>query len=170
QNELSFDGYHKDAKDIYLVKMKFQANEEANPLTSLPVADALKSNRDVAYVARMGRWSGTLNVDGNLFDDKTGIAVDSNWFKIFDYKVVSGDISSFNRNPFSIIFTQSKAKQLFGNKDPIGQIVKLDTTLYQVSAIVNDNPVNSSLQFDMLVPMAARLAHRRGDNNNWSNL
>lgn len=170
QNELSFDGYHKDAKDIYLVKMRFQANEEANPLTSLPVADALKSNRDVAYVARMGRWSGTLNVDGNLFDDKTGIAVDSNWFKIFDYKVVSGDISSFNRHPFSIIFTQSKAKQLFGNKDPIGQIVKLDTTLYQVSAIVNDNPVNSSLQFDMLVPMAARLAHRRGDNNNWSNL
>jgi putative ABC transport system permease protein len=42
--------------------------------------------------------------------------------------------------------------------------------LYQVRAIVKDNPVNSSLQFDMLVPMAARLAYRKSDNNNWGNL
>ena len=169
QNELSFDNYHKEAKDIYLVQMKFNLGEP-NPLTSLPVADVLKKERNVAYVARMGRWAGILNVNGNLFDEKTGVAVDSEWFKIFDYKVVSGDIYSFNNNPFSLIFTQSKAKQLFGNKNPIGQIVKLDTTLYQVRAIVKDNPINSSLQFDMLVPMAARLAHRSRDNNNWGNL
>jgi len=169
QNELSFDNYHKDAKDIYLVQMKFNI-DEPNPLTSLPVAEVLKKERDVAYVARMGRWAGTLNVHGNLFDEKTGVAVDSNWFKIFDYNVIDGDINSFNSNPFSLIFTQSKAKQLFGNKEPVGQIVKLDTTLYQVRAIVKDNPINSSLQFDMLVPMAARLAYRRSDNNNWGNL
>jgi putative ABC transport system permease protein len=170
QNELSFDDYHKDAKDIYLIQTKFNTNDQANSLTSLPVADVLKRNRDVEYVARMGWWSGTLNADGNLFNEKKGVAVDSGWFKIFDYKVVSGDINSFNANPFSLIFTQSKARQLFGDKNPIGQIVKLDTTLYQVRAIVKDNPINSSLQFDMLVPMAARLAYRQSDNNNWGNL
>ncbi len=170
QNELNFDDYHKDAKDIYLIRMKFNTGNEASPLTSLPVADVLKRNSDVEYSARMGWWPGTLNVDGSLFNEKTGIAVDSNWFKIFNYSVVNGDINSFNRNPFSLIFTQSKAKQLFGNKNPIGQIVKIDTTLYQVRAIVKDNAINSSLQFDMLVPMAARLAYRKGDNNNWGNL
>jgi len=170
QNELSFDEYHKDAKDIYLVQMKFNTNDEANSLTPLPVADVLKNDRDVMHVARMARWPGILNVDGYFFDEKTGIAVDSDWFKIFDYRVVSGDINSFNRNPFSLIFTQSKAKQLFGIKNPIGQFVKMDTTLYEVRAIVKDNPINSSLQFDMLVPMAARLANRHVDHNNWSNL
>ena len=168
QNEVSFDDYHEDAKDIYLVQMKYNAGG-ASSITPLPLADALTQDRDVKYVARMATWPGTLNVDGNLFDEKTGVAVDSGWFKIFDYKVVSGDIHSFNSNPFSLILTQSKAVQLFGNKNPIGQIVKLDTTLYQVSAIVKDNPVNSSLQYDMFVPMAARLAYRKGDYNNWGN-
>jgi putative ABC transport system permease protein len=169
KNELSFDGYHKNAKDVFLVQREYIPSKEASPITPLPLADALKQNRAVEFVARMGRWPGILNVAGNLFDEKSGIAVDSDWFKIFDYTVVSGDIHSFNNNPFSIIFTQSKAKQFFGNKNPVGQVIKLDTTLYQVRAIVKDNPINSSLQFDMLVPMAGRLASRKRDLNNWGN-
>jgi len=170
QNELSFDDYHKEARNIYLVQSKFIGDEQANPLTSLPVAAALEKESKVMNVARMGWWAGTLNVDGQLSSQKTGIAVDGDWFKIFDYKVISGDIQSFNQHPFSIIFTESRAKQLFGDKDPIGQTVKLDTSLYEVKAIIQDNPVNSSIQFDMLVPMAARLAYRQGDQNNWGNL
>jgi len=169
QNELRFDSYHKDAKDIFLVQMKYKMDGAPGPLTSLPLADAIKEDHDAAYVARMGWWPGTLNVNGQLFDEKAGIAVDDDWFNIFHYDVVSGDTHSFNNNPFSLIFTQSKAKQLFGNNNPIGQIVKLDTTLYQVKAIVKDNPINSSLQFDMLVPMAARLAYKQYDKNNWNN-
>ncbi|WP_146217424.1 ABC transporter permease [Chitinophaga sp. S165] len=170
QNELSFDSYYKDAKDIYLVQMKFTGDDQANPLTSLPVAEALREETKVVNVARMARWMGTLNVNGQLFNQKTGIAVDNDWFEIFDYNVISGDVRSFNEHPYSVIFTQSRARQLFGDKDPVGQVIKLDTTLYQVKAIVKDNPVNSSIQFDMLVPMAARLAYRKGDYNNWTNL
>jgi putative ABC transport system permease protein len=170
QNELTFDSYHKDARDIYLVQMKFNTETESSPLTSLPVADAVNKDRGVAAVARMAWWAGTLHVNGRLFDEKGGIAVDSDWFKIFDYDVINGDIQSFNNHPYSLLFTQSKAKQLFGNTNPIGQIIKLDTTLYVVRAIVRDNPVNSSFQFDMLVPMAARMVHRQGDKNNWGNL
>jgi putative ABC transport system permease protein len=149
--------------------MKFGNSNEQMPLTSLPVADVVRKYPDAAYVARMGWWSGTLHVNGQAFDEKKGIAVDNDWFNIFDYDVVSGDIQSFSDNPFSLIFTESKAKQLFGNSNPVGQIIRLDTTPYVVRAIVKDNPVNSSFQFDMLAPMAARLAYRQGDHNNWEN-
>lgn len=170
QNELSFDSYHPNAGDIYLVQTKSNPSENPSSITSFPIANALEENHDVVYTARMAWWGGTLNVNGELFDLKeNGAAVDSSWFTIFHYEVVSGDLNSFNRNPYSIIFTESKAKQLFGNKNPIGQVVKLDTTLYQVKAIVKDNPINSSLQFDMLVPMAARMAHRQSDLTNWNN-
>lgn len=60
QNELSFDDYYKDSKDIYLIQMKFNTGGEASPLTSLPVAEALKRNRFVEYAARMGRWPGIV--------------------------------------------------------------------------------------------------------------
>jgi ABC-type antimicrobial peptide transport system permease subunit len=169
KNELSFDNYHSNAKDIYLVQIKFDPSDQPSGITAFPVADALKENADVAYSARMAPWGGTLNVNGALFDLKNGVAVDSDWFNIFHYEVVSGDLNSFNRNPFSIILTKSKAKQLFGDKNPIDQVIKLDTTLYQVKAVVKDNPINSSLQFDVLVPMAARMAYRKSDINNWGN-
>jgi putative ABC transport system permease protein len=170
QNELNFDNYHHNARDIYLVQTKDNPSGNANSITPFPLANALKENHDVAYTARMSWWGGTLNVNGELFDlGKSGAAVDSYWFNIFHYDVVSGDLNSFNRNPFSIIFTETKAKQLFGNKNPIDQTVKLDGTLYQVKAIVKDNPINSSLQFDMLVPMAARMTQRQSDLNNWNN-
>ena len=100
QNELSFDEYHKDANDIYLIRMKFNTEDEGSPLTSLPVADVLKRDRDVKHVARMTWRPGTLNVNGNSFYEKAGISVDSDWFKIFDYPVVSGDIHSFNTTLF----------------------------------------------------------------------
>nr|MDQ6903256.1 ABC transporter permease [Bacteroidota bacterium] len=119
QNEMSFDDYHKNAKDIYLVGMKFNIDDEASPLTSLPVADALKKDPDVVNVARVVGWYGTINVNGNLFDEKAGASVDRDWFDIFDYKIINGDINSFNSNPFSVIFTQSKATQLFGNTNPV---------------------------------------------------
>ena len=118
QNELRFDSYHKDAKDIFLVQMKYKMDDAPIPITSLPLADAIREDHDVAYVARMGWWSGTLNVNGQLFDEKAGIAVDNDWFNIFHYDVVSGDTHSFSDNPFSLIFTQSKAKQLIRKQQP----------------------------------------------------
>src|SRR5689334_794006 len=88
QNELSFDSYHKNAKDIYLVEMKFNFDAEASRITSMPVANALKTDPAVQHVARMTRCMGTLNVNGNIFDEKAGAVVDSDWFNIFNYHIV----------------------------------------------------------------------------------
>jgi len=170
QNELTFDGFNKDAKDIYLVKTDFGRGDGPDPLTALPVADAVRKVSGTAYIARMAPSHGTLKVNGRLFDEKASVVVDSDWFKILHYDVLSGDIQSFNNNPFSFILTQSKAKQLFGDKNPVGQFVRFDTSLYQVRTIVKDNPINSSFQFEMLAPMAARFAVRRGNQNDWGNL
>ncbi len=135
QNELSYDTYHKNAKDAFLVQMQFSPDDKASPITPLPLGEALRTARDVDLAARMAPWWGTFNVKGELFDEKAGIAVDSDWFNIFDYPVVSGEFRSFANNPSSIIFTQSRAKQLFGNDNPVGQVIRLDTTLYVVRAV-----------------------------------
>lgn len=167
QNELSFDSFHKDARDIYLVQTTFR--NEPSSITAFPVADAARKISGAKYAARMGWWTGILKTGEQMIDEKKGMAVDADWFKIFDYKVLSGNLDAFNNNPHSILFTETKAKQLFGKTDPIGQTIMLDTTLYQVRAVLKDNPINSSLQFDMMVPMAARMAHRKNDLTNWGN-
>jgi len=170
RNELTFDSYHKAAKDIYLVRTQYGTEKEASTLTALPVADAVNKISGTANIARMAPARVTLKVNGQWFDEKESVVVDSDWFKIFDYDVVSGDVQSFNNNTFSIIFTQSKARQLFGNKNPVGQFVRVDTSLYQVRAIVKDNRINCSFQFEMLMPMAARFAYRKANPNDWANM
>ncbi len=167
QNELSFDSFHKDAKHIYLLQTKY--DNEYNSITVYPAADALKKTTGTKYAARMGYWAGILKVGDQMIDEKAGIAVDADWFNIFNYKLIEGSIDAFNNNPHAILFTETKAKQLFGNANPIGQTVMLDTTLFQVKAVVADNPVNSSLQFDMMVPMSARMDRRKNDLNSWGN-
>lgn len=167
QNELSFDSFHKDAKNIYLLQTKY--DNEYNSITVYPAADALRKTTGTTYAARMGYWMGILKTGEQMVDEKAGIAVDPDWFNLFYYKVISGSIDAFNKDPHSILFTETRARQLFGAANPIGQTVMLDTTLFQVKAVVKDNPVNSSLQFNMMVPMAARMDHRKNDLNSWGN-
>jgi putative ABC transport system permease protein len=45
QNELSFDNYHNNAKDIYLVQIKNDPSNWYGGITAFPVADALKGCR-----------------------------------------------------------------------------------------------------------------------------
>src|SRR6185437_4907928 len=50
-------------------------------------------------------------------------AVDSTFFQIFDFKLISGDKNTALKNPHSILLTQKTARKLFGNADPIGKTV-----------------------------------------------
>ena len=47
QNELSFDHYHQNAKDIFLVQQEYIKTSSASPITPLPLGDALRKDRDV---------------------------------------------------------------------------------------------------------------------------
>jgi len=85
-------------------------------------ADALKKNRDVEYVARLARWPGTLNVDGNVFNEKTGVAVDSDWFKIFDYNVVIGTSIHLTTIHFHLSSPNQKQNNCLETKTPSGKL------------------------------------------------
>ena len=53
----------------------------------------------------------------------------------------------------NIVITESTAKALFGNEDPMGKVVRVDNQHdLKVAGILKDIPTNSSLQFDFLLP------------------
>ena len=65
--------------------------------------------------------------------------------------------------------SESKAKKYFGDKDPIGNLVQVDSVAYRVTAVVKDLPANSSFQADLLVPLDALLSHpdQRANETSW---
>ena len=102
--------------------------------------------------------------------------MDSSFFNLFDFPLKEGDI----KNPFptknSLIVTEKAAKKYFGKNSPIGKNLELqlgnDTLLFTVSGIVKDIPLESSIQFDMLVPFsnARHIWSERALTQAWSNV
>jgi len=51
--------------------------------------------------------------------------------------------------PASIVITESTAKSLFGNTDPMGKVITVDNKKeVKVTGILKDIPSNSSFQFN----------------------
>lgn len=59
------------------------------------------------------------------------------------------------KNPTSVILTEKTAKKYFGNENAIGKILQLDKTKQlNVTGIAKDLPVNSHLEFDLIIPLS----------------
>ena len=69
----------------------------------------------------------------------------------FHGNLLKGNAATAIPDAYSIVLTQSAAKALFGNADPINKVVKIDNEYdAKVTAIVADVPGNSTFQFDFI--------------------
>jgi len=166
QNELSFDKFQPDADNIYRIKIKisFSRNEIWLWETSQYVLGeyAPKQIPEIEDITRLKPYTyGNINFHSgeNIIVEKKSAYVDDRWFKMFHYDFIDGSADAFNKNPFSLILTASTAKKYFGNQEPVGKILRIDSVNYQVQAVVKDNPSNSSFQYNVLMPIAAHLTY-----------
>jgi putative ABC transport system permease protein len=96
-----------------------------------------------------GRYD--LSYEDKVLKCEAALRVDPSVFDVFDFKIIEGPAKGILDNPGSIAITQTLAKKIFGNENPIGKTVKLNkTTDLHVTAILADLPKNSHLQFDLL--------------------
>ncbi len=173
QNERSFDSYHKDGQSIYRLTTRIPANGWVWETTPLLLADAIKNEiPEVEKVSRLytNNWP-VFNIRRSLFYAKECAYVDNDWFNIFKYDFKEGNAVAFNENPFSIILTSSETKKYFGNSNAVGQTIRIDSINYQVRAVVEDAPINSSFQYKVFIPVAALLTNPqiRENDASWEN-
>ena len=174
QNEMSYDSFHPDSDRIYRTTAHLTKSSWVWESSPLPLAETASGEiPDIEMTSQIcASWySSAFNLNGEFFKEKKGAYVDKNWFRMFHYDFLKGNAAAFFQNPFSILLTESKAKKYFGNGEPIGQIIRIDTLNFTVQAVVRDNPSNSSFQFDILMPLDAYLSNpqQRKNDNNWGN-
>jgi putative ABC transport system permease protein len=79
--------------------------------------------------------------------------VDTAFLSMFDYPLLTGNRNTALSKPNSAVLTESGARKLFGNENPIGKTISHfgdDTLLFTVTGIMKDIPNNSQFQFDAL--------------------
>lgn len=158
-NEFSYDKFHKNGKDIYRV-MRVAHNEglpKNIPYLSPMYAPSLANDYPDAIksVTRVSPDNDLITYNNISFNEKKIYLVDSNFFQFFSFKLLKGNAATVLNDPLSIVMTASAAKKYFGDEDPIGKVIDFDKKMrLTVTGISADVPVNSHLDYDMVVPLA----------------
>jgi len=85
---------------------------------------------------------------------------DSGFFQVFSLQVVSGQREALFRDPYQAVLTQSGARKIFGEANPIGEILKVSHEHdLEVVAVVEDFPEKSSLQGELFCSADLRIQY-----------
>jgi putative ABC transport system permease protein len=101
--------------------------------------------------------------------------VDDSFFNVFSFKVISGNREIALKNVSSVVVTKKTALKFFNRTDVVGRILQMDADPSAIrlgkplviSAVVEDPPVNSSIQFDVLFPF--EFMQLSFDDKSWLN-
>lgn len=178
KSELSFDRFHSKSDRIYRAWLEehYQGEIFTNTTTPIPLVPVLQDGLpDVELSCRTAGLRPSVKYNNNIFNDPVTM-VDSTFFEIFNFALKKGDV----KNPFptsnSIVLTERLAKKYFGNQEALGKNLELrlgtDLLLFTVSAIAENVPQESSIQFDMLIPFsnAPRIWSENRRTKAWSNV
>ncbi|WP_069659081.1 ABC transporter permease [Arcticibacter eurypsychrophilus] len=155
-NEFSFDKFNTNAGRLYTVLRNKESNGIINTGRPTPVKLAgvmLKDYPEIEQVARTNWGYPNLVNYNNKALKITTMAADPSLLNMFSFDFISGNKQSALSDPSSIVLTQSGAKAIFGNENPVGRVIKFnDKTPLTVSAIIKDLPGNSTFNFEALIP------------------
>ena len=76
--------------------------------------------------------------------------VEAGVFDMFSLPLLRGDPKTALARPYTMVLTEPLARRLFGESDPIGQVVHVEKLDYEVTGIVGQLPANSLLQVSAL--------------------
>jgi putative ABC transport system permease protein len=157
QDELSFDRFHSNAKEIYRVLHNPQDTDIYNPYGSGPLGPALKADYPeiINFTRSFGEVNAPLKYRDQVFNGKVR-GVDNSFFEIFTFPFIKGDPKNCLSEPHSIVLTEKMAFKLFNEEDPLGKTVRFEWWVgwfdLKVTGVIQDVPSNTHIRFDYLLP------------------
>lgn len=170
--ERGYDRFHKNKDRIFrVVTDEVLPNGKSNFLSSTPgpVGPALAHDfPDVENYVRLTGATMLMQHEQNKYQEEHIYFADATIFDVFSFPLIRGDQGQALAAPFSIVLTQSSAARYFGDKDPMGQTLLIDREVpFTVTGVIADLPVQSHLNFDMLLSMSTRNSGNQGWLDGW---
>jgi putative ABC transport system permease protein len=158
-HELSFDLFHENASTIHRIRVNdvyLETGEisKAFPITTAAVGPSMKEAfpEVLDYVRFSSHRAGYFTYKDRTFREEDITHTDSTIFNVFSFDVISGNPASMLSRPNSIALTETLAKKIFGNDDPIGEVIRLDNQHdLTVTGVIKDFPTDSQLRFSSLI-------------------
>ncbi|MBR9920972.1 MAG: FtsX-like permease family protein [Bacteroidetes bacterium] len=152
-DELSFDKYHTHAENIHRVGVIAEYDDTREKWATAPNIAGPTFKDQMPEVVEQVRFlrhgfgeTAFLRVGEDNFLEPDLYWVDSTLFDVFDISLIQGDPQKALNEPNEVILSQSAAKTMFGEADPMGKSLFVDNDLeLQITGIYEDFPPNSTL-------------------------
>jgi ABC-type antimicrobial peptide transport system permease subunit len=171
--QLTFDSFHADGDRIFQPYLFSNDPERVSRSGGmpLPLTPALKAEYpEVESAARImtGRTS-LITYKGNYFD-KLVTFTDTDFLTMFSFPLLQGNQASTLQNLSSIVISESMAKAVFGNEDPMGKPLEVGSDdnpkSYIVTGVLADIPDNSSIHGDAFIRIE-NMVNYQADKDKW---
>ncbi len=155
--ELSYNNFHSSSKRIYRLSSKVYMSgvESLYPTQHAPVGVMVsESFPEVEQMTRISRPHSKIfkNQTSRLLVEDI-VYVDSSFFDVFSFTLAEGIGSNALIKANSIVLTRKLAEQFFGQESALGKVLESDGEIYTITGVVENPPLNSTIQFSALESM-----------------
>ena len=157
---IEFDSFHDDEKVTRIFRFHALSTDKegkVNKDSQAPLILPPMAANDIAGIERYTRYAfgnGSLRYGDNAFNENFAFA-DSTFFELFDFPLESGN-HRFFKDKNSIFLSSEMAKKYFGNEDPTGKLMVLNSVNESqidliVGGVLKKVPINNTFSFQAMV-------------------
>ena len=174
-HQLSFDRFHTKGDHINQLGFVYHSKDQSSSSNTIPAAIGPSLKEAFPEVESVTRVSAPaqayLSVDETIIVANMVSWADSSFFDTFSFQLLRGNPTNALTELYTVVLTEKTALSLFGDKDPMGQVVRLNNAdQYVVTGIVKEPPSNSHIRFDALLSFSTlyedRSLHMGWDGGN----
>jgi putative ABC transport system permease protein len=169
-HELSYDKFNEKKDRIYRVILngKLGGQEVKVTYTAAPIGPTMKNEfPEVEDFLRMDNLGETIIRYGERsFTEKHFIEADSSFFTFFSIPLTRGNAADVLSEPHTLVLTQSAAKRIFGEEDPVNKMLRVgtDTVLYRVTGIMEEVPGSAHFAANIV---SSFMTNPRANDDQW---
>ncbi len=168
-SELMTDNYHKNGDRVYLY-----GDLKNAVLFPALLKDQIDTN--IPGVESTVRVSGTWNAPVFQAENRDAITsdmifADEDFFNLFTYQAIEGDLASALKTPMSVVITKLMAEKLFGREPAVGKTLKLNNShQLTITAVIDKPEGNTCLSFNAITSNTTKkIVQPNGDEfTSWS--
>jgi len=174
-DEVSYDRFHKNGSQIYRIDKESKKDNGGFHYNSY--TGYFPGPR---FAAKIPEIKSFVRFQPGETDIKSGsdvqsqdiCYVDADFFSVFTFPLIKGSAKMALAESNSIVLTEDMAKKYFGNTDPMGKTMLVKNAgrfeSFIVTGIAKNCPQNSSVKFNVLLPLKVSVADEN-NNGNWFN-
>lgn len=151
RNELGFDNFNYKANRTYRVTLNAL---DFNSNVSVGIVPAIRADfPELEQVSQVFYMHNALVKVGNTrYNEKDVAFADDHFTGVFDYQWLKGNPKTALEQPNTVVLTESFARKYFGDKEAMGQVIKVNNDFdYKVTGVIKDVPPNTHLPFNFLM-------------------